>query len=745
MIHNFSLKIKIMLLSITGVIVIAIVSILLAISNFKSQENILNSKLLLATEDLSNAIQDQFYERYGDVKTFSLHYKNFYTNSRESVDYLNQVVKFYGIYNLVLICDLNGRLLSVNDEASDGKKINSEILYKQNFANTTWFKETKNKKYLEDPKKEFTLVNFQEPNFNEIIESVYKEKVFSTVFSTFIYNSKGDPIGIISTHPNFSWAEATVTRIFENFQKVNLKTLQVGLLRKNGDLLIDYYPLLNNGKKDVVHDETRLNKFNLFKSKQGAAVLLAQGEEGVVESYSQQRGVLQVSAFKRVVGEKMVDDLGWKVLFRADKDEVHADIIKSKILYTVIFIIIFATMITISIYFSSNLSNTLMSVAKNLANGNQQLNRTSSESSQNSQKLSSSTLEQAAFLQETVSAINQISSMMNKTSEMANLSRSKSEENKNKVGEGKNIVHKMVNSIINIKNSNQEIMNEVLEGNKRISEIVKVISEIENKTKVINEIVFQTKLLSFNASVEAARAGEHGRGFSVVAEEVGNLAQMSGNSSKEISSMLENSIDKVKSIIDQTKNNIGHILEKSKDTMNEGETISNECAQIFEQIHDNTEEVNHLVNEIANSSQEQAKGVVEINNAMHELDNVTNQNTNIAEKASQTATELMRQSFGIEQMASQLVKIIVGNQSELKASSGNNNGNSNSNFSANKKLLNNNNEKNMSVAVSSNEIQEFMSDINKTSSIEKKTENPSVKEVKKEEVPSYNDRRFEDL
>ncbi len=51
--------------------------------------------------------------------------------------------------------------------------------------------------------------------------------------------------------------------------------------------------------------------------------------------------------------------------------------------------------------------------------------------------------------------------------------------------------------------------------------------DIGDKTKVINDIVFQTKRLSFNASVEAARAGEHGKGFAVVAEEVGNLAQMS--------------------------------------------------------------------------------------------------------------------------------------------------------------------------------------------------------------------------
>ena len=79
-------------------------------------------------------------------------------------------------------------------------------------------------------------------------------------------------------------------------------------------------------------------------------------------------------------------------------------------------------------------------------------------------------------------------------------------------------------------------------------EILGYIKSIEEKTKVINDIVFQTKLLSFNASVEAARAGEQGKGFAVVAEEVGNLATMSGTSAEEISKLLESSISHIESI-----------------------------------------------------------------------------------------------------------------------------------------------------------------------------------------------------
>lgn len=70
---------------------------------------------------------------------------------------------------------------------------------------------------------------------------------------------------------------------------------------------------------------------------------------------------------------------------------------------------------------------------------------------------------------------------------------------------------------------------------------------------MINEIVFQTKLLSFNATVEAARAGENGKGFSVVAVEIGKLEQISGNAAKEISELLYNSTKPVSETIENNK------------------------------------------------------------------------------------------------------------------------------------------------------------------------------------------------
>ena len=282
-------------------------------------------------------------------------------------------------------------------------------------------------------------------------------------------------------------------------------------------------------------------------------------------------------------------------------------------------------------------------------------------------KLSEASTEQAASLQETVASIDEIAAMIARNADSAATSAKMSEQSTIIAQKGKEKSELMMESIEAIASGNDEIIKQMQKSNTEISEIVKVIQDIGQKTQVINDIVFQTKLLSFNASVEAARAGEHGRGFAVVAEEVGNLASMSGKAATEITDMLTKSVNRVTEIVNGTKGLMENLIRQSKEKVESGNETARECSKALEDILTNVSSVNEMVREISTASQEQSTGVHEVNKAMSELDSVTQSNSGIAQDSSKAATGLKQQAARLNSLVGELTKMVGGTTTEKVA------------------------------------------------------------------------------
>lgn len=294
-------------------------------------------------------------------------------------------------------------------------------------------------------------------------------------------------------------------------------------------------------------------------------------------------------------------------------------------------------------------------------------NKSSKEVESISQEVSSSANEQAASIQETVATLDQITSQVTSTVDSVVNSTKKSEESLHIATEGKTVVTEMIQSMESIGKSNKEIMEEIARGNERIGGIVKIINEISEKTAVINDIVFQTKLLSFNASVEAARAGEHGKGFAVVAEEIGKLAQVSGKASTEISAILGDSVVKVNSVIQETNHNVEALTKVGTEKVSDGMKIAERCGTVLEDIVTNATIIKNMMNEISVASKEQAEGVRNITAAMNQLDQATLSNNKSAAMSSQSAKELSGHSIDLKGAVVELEKEIFGGEQSVAA------------------------------------------------------------------------------
>ena len=311
-------------------------------------------------------------------------------------------------------------------------------------------------------------------------------------------------------------------------------------------------------------------------------------------------------------------------------------------------------------YITSKLLKSFRGIGLALNTSSQEVAKVASDIAIASDELSQSSIQQSSALIETSSSVEETSAMAKNNTEGAISAASLSKQSEKSALHGQEVVGQMIQTINEINISNSNIMTQVNESNKQFQEIVYVIQSIGSKTKVINDIVFQTKLLSFNASVEAARAGEHGKGFAVVAEEIGKLAQMSGIASSDISKMLEESIKNVESIVLETKNSVEKLIQEGRNKVNLGIKVANECGVVLNDIVSNISKVALMSNEIATASDEQSHQVLEISNVVNQLSRSTQQNTTSANSSSQLAEDLSKQSDTMNLLVRELLQTIEG-------------------------------------------------------------------------------------
>jgi methyl-accepting chemotaxis protein len=232
------------------------------------------------------------------------------------------------------------------------------------------------------------------------------------------------------------------------------------------------------------------------------------------------------------------------------------------------------------------------------------------EITQASDDLAKRTEQQAASLEETAAALDQINATVKKTADGAIEARNVVAVAKADAEKSGAVVRSAVGAMTRIEESS--------------GQIGKIIG-------VIDEIAFQTNLLALNAGVEAARAGDAGRGFAVVAAEVRALAQRSAQAAKEIKALISASTEQVAQGVDLV-----------------GQT-GRALARIAEQVA----QINGVVAEIAASAQEQATGLHQVNAAVNQMDQVTQQNAAMVAQASAAAHSLREGTDALSDLVAQ--------------------------------------------------------------------------------------------
>jgi methyl-accepting chemotaxis protein len=278
--------------------------------------------------------------------------------------------------------------------------------------------------------------------------------------------------------------------------------------------------------------------------------------------------------------------------------------------------------IFIAFYYNNSLIRPVRNFIKNLSQITQEVAAASNQLTASSQQLSQGSSEQASAIEETLATFEETAAMLQQNSANTLQAAQLSEQAQESAGKGSTGMQEMIQSMAEIRKSSDQI--------------AKII-------KVIDDIAFQTNILSLNAAIEAARAGEAGLGFAVVAEEVRHLAQKSAQAAKD------------------TTDIIGVNISLS----GKGTAVSESAREALTEITAQSKKVNELLAEISAASQEQAQGVEQINISMAQVAVVTQQNATDALESAAAAEELSAQLDNMKKLMNDLTELVIGKATGL--------------------------------------------------------------------------------
>lgn len=254
-----------------------------------------------------------------------------------------------------------------------------------------------------------------------------------------------------------------------------------------------------------------------------------------------------------------------------------------------------------------NITGEMNRVLAQIHDSAEQITAGAEQVSAGAQSLSQGSTEQASSVQELAASANEISEGINKNTEELSAVGTKAHQIADEAAESNERMQNMLHAMADINESS--------------SEVRKII-------KTIEDIAFQTNILSLNAAIEAARAGAAGKGFAVVADEVRNLAAKSADASKDTAALIEKTL---------------HSVER-------GKAIADETASSLSKVLANVNAANDMMESVVQNSQSQAESVAQITQGLDQISSVVQTNSATAEESAAASEELSGQAEMMKEM-----------------------------------------------------------------------------------------------
>jgi methyl-accepting chemotaxis protein len=289
-------------------------------------------------EGVADRIDRNLFERYGDVQAFGINQvidqkASWYRTEEQRnplIEVMNQYVDTYDLYYLTILVDLEGRVIAVNSKDADGKSIQTQKIYRNNYREAAWFQALKAKQFTTTMpfaapgNTAMTGTYIEDLHIDSDVKAAYPDNDGLTLgFSAPVYR-EGKIVAYWSNRTKFSLVEEILQASQRVLKGGGFPGAALVLLDKDGRIIADYDPA-EAGTEQIRHDFTALMTTNLADHGIRAAKESVTGKTGFSIDHHYRNGILRMMGYTHLKGALGYPGMNWSVLVSIDHAGATAD------------------------------------------------------------------------------------------------------------------------------------------------------------------------------------------------------------------------------------------------------------------------------------------------------------------------------------------------------------------------------------------------------------------------------------
>lgn len=319
---------------------------------------------------LGETVDRNLFERYGDVQAFGVNAAtrntaNWYNHdaSNPLISAMNSYMTNYGLYKVMLLVDMDGKVAAVNSVDNKGKAIDTAKLHGVNFKDASWFQRAVRKDFTKSNSLNGTVV--EQPRYEPAVADSYRgEDGFTITFAAPVYDASGTMIGVWANFADFGLVEDIVKDVYAQKKARGSATIAFAIADDQGKALVLFDPVINN--VGIVRDKNVIGKKTLVDIGIPAAASALSSAKGTSIQSDKNSNGEDAIAWGKTDGALGFSGLGWSVIIYQPSEEAFGRIESAKNLLFAIIALALVVIGVIGFFIGARASRPLSKAAKGI-------------------------------------------------------------------------------------------------------------------------------------------------------------------------------------------------------------------------------------------------------------------------------------------------------------------------------------------------------------------------------------------